>query len=220
VSRFGPPERLVEALRPLDLRFTPEKQTAALATYRLLARGQAVTGHALAAELAWDPARARAFLDELPRAERDGDGRVIGFGGLTLRPTPHQLLLGAQVLHSWCAWDALFLPVVLGRPSFVRSRCAGSGVPVTLSVGPDAIADRHPATLTLSFARPGHDAPADVRGRFCSLVHFFADQAAAQEWAHHHPGTFPVDADDAFEVGREVVLARYRDALAGRGTRW
>lgn len=206
-------ERLVEALQPLDRRLTPDEQTAAVGTYRLLARGRAVTGHVLAAEIGWDAGRAGAFLAELPRAERDGDGRVIGFGGLTLRPTSHRLTLGAQVLHTWCAWDALFLPVVLGRGATIGSRCPGTGVPVALRVEPHAIVERRPAALVLSFVRPRRDTAADVRGRFCSLVHFFTDRTAAADWTRQHPGTFPLDVDDAFELGRRVVLDRYGGAL-------
>lgn len=45
----------------------------------------------------------------------DGEGRVLGFGGLTVAPMHHRFEVGGRILWTWCAWDSLFIPGTLGR---------------------------------------------------------------------------------------------------------
>ncbi|MHB1834417.1 MAG: organomercurial lyase [Solirubrobacteraceae bacterium] len=51
-----------------------------------------------------------------PRVFRDGDGRVVGFMGLSVVEFGgHRIELDGRRLTAWCAWDTLFLPGLLGR---------------------------------------------------------------------------------------------------------
>ncbi len=71
-------------------------------------------------------------LECWPNVERDQQGRVVGFSGLTLRPTAHSLRVGDRQLYAWCAWDTLFLPALLdetaGDPCSGRTTDADEAV--------------------------------------------------------------------------------------------
>src|SRR4051812_15364564 len=93
----------------------------ALSLLRLLAEGQPVDAAALARVSARTEAEVRAQVQAWPNVERDEPGRVVGFSGLTLRPTAHSFRVGEQKLHAWCAWDTLFLPALLDETAQIRS---------------------------------------------------------------------------------------------------
>src|SRR2546422_6561781 len=45
----------------------------------------------------------------------DDEGRVLGFGGLAAAPMHHRLEVDGRTLWTWCAWDSLFIPEILGK---------------------------------------------------------------------------------------------------------
>lgn len=74
--------------------------------------------------------------------ERDQNGAVVGFSGLTLRPTAHTFVVGGRRLHTWRAWDALFLPVMLattarepGKTPILMARCSTCRPPSRSAAG-------------------------------------------------------------------------------------
>ncbi len=67
-------------------------------------------------------ANAVAWLQAHGRLERDGD-LLIGAHGLTRRPTAHTLAIGEQRLHTWCAYDAVAIPVALGETARATTTC-------------------------------------------------------------------------------------------------
>lgn len=202
-------DRLFDAVRPLGAAFDDDERRAARAVYRLLVDGCPVTARAVAAATGWHPRRAGRFIDDLPHAEHDDQGRVVGFGGLTLRRTAHRVVVDGAVRYAWCAWDTLFLPIALDADVKVTSTCPQTGREVVLTVGPSGVVERDPATAVLSFVRPDGDAAADLHGGFCALIHFFTDDDAATAWTAGVPGTFPLDLDDAFDLGRRCIHDRY-----------
>ena len=197
---------------------TPDAQErhAARTLYRLLADGQPATLDRLAAALGWERSRVERYLDRLPNVERDDRGAVVGFGGLTLRPTAHRIRVRGQVRHAWCAWDCLFLPVALDAEIEVGSRCPYTGVPVRLRVAPTGVVAREPPSVVLSFVDPEAVDLTDLRASFCSAVRFLADGAAAAE-AEQAPGSLVLDLDDAFELGRRMIVERCGLCRPARG---
>ena len=114
-----------------------EDAPLALTLVRQLARGKPVTEAALAAAGNRTTDEIAAQLARWPNIERDADAAVIGFSGLTLRSTAHSFQVEGRPLHTWCAWDTLFLPGMLGVTARVRSNCPVSGRAVDLVVAPD-----------------------------------------------------------------------------------
>src|SRR5947208_260834 len=168
---------LLRVFPPLDER----GRGIALQTYRELARGAPV-----------EPAKeALAQLRGWPGVYFDDQERVIGFWGLTIVPMPHRLRIGERRLYAWCAWDTLFLPMLLDARVGVESACRASGEPVRLTVTPTGLDSAAPAETVVSFLLPRAEAVnANVITSFCHFVHFFRSPAVASDWLAQRPGMF------------------------------
>jgi alkylmercury lyase len=199
-------EQVFPALDPADQRLS-------LALYRELARGAPVAVLASLTGLAVEEVDRR--LRAWPGVVYDDAHRVVGYWGLTISHTAHRLRIGGRDLYTWCAWDTLFLPELLGANAEVRSVCRGSSQLVELTVGASAIESKDPATLWVSFLLPDTDAMrANLVASFCHYVHFFRSPDAARSWLEEHPGTFLLSLADAYEVGRRGNRSRYGGLLS------
>ena len=163
-----------------------EDASLALTLVRLLARGQPVTKATLAAAANRTTDEVAAQLARWPNIERDADDAVIGFSGLTLRPTAHSFHVEGRPLHAWCAWDTLFLPRMLGATARVRSTCPVSGRAVNLVVAPDRVEHADPEGVHVSFPPLGTTDTTDITATFCCHVHFLAGADAARNWQEAH----------------------------------
>jgi hypothetical protein len=160
----------------------------------------------LAQALAFDPGRVAQTLEALDRQgriRRDQAGAVTGSHGLSLTPTPHELLLEhpggrAQRYWTWCAWDAVGILAALDASGRIRSTSPSSGATIELDFdhGQPRDPDRE---LVVFFAdvdcctpATGADEDADGCGsgsvvdEWCPLVNFFEHADAAQAWAAEH----------------------------------
>lgn len=196
-------EPLFPALDELDRRLS-------LALYRELARGAPARLNELLDKLEIDAADGTRRVRSWPGVYYDGEQRIIGYWGLGLGRTRHRLLVGAQELFAWCAWDTLFLPALLDARAEVESICRGTGQAVKLAVGTTGIESAHPPALAVSFVVPEERAVrADVIASFCRYVHLFSTEEAACGWREQHPAAFLLPLSEAFEVGRLVNRRRY-----------
>lgn len=202
-------DRLFDAVVAADTTTGAEAPRLISALYRMLAfDGQPVTPARLATEVGWDVPHSQDLLNRLPNVEADDRGAVIGFGGLSLRPTAHQTVIAGRVRYAWCAWDTLFLPVALDTTIEVRSHCPRTGRSVRLTVAPTGVVDRTPADTALAFVHPDAVDTDDLRGSFCADVNFLAGPAATMHGRDHGAGLLVLDLDDAFELGRRMIVNR------------
>jgi len=196
-------EQLVATIRAARPRFDEEEQRIALALYRLLALGAPVAGDALAQAADVPTERVGEMLDESPEVFRDGDQRVVAFGGLSLDATKHRFEVDERRLFTWCAWDTLFLPELLDRTARVTSKCPVTGRAIELTVTPNGVDHVNPADAVLSMRAPtdccGGD---DLIARFCRHVHFFASPDAAEPWLADQGDGFVLSIEEGFELGR------------------
>ena len=145
--------RLEPHLRP----FSPEEQRAAVALYRELAKGKAVDADQLGRALGVSAADAQALLQRDPMkcfGYADDQGRVLGFGGLAVAPMHHRFEVEGRTLWTWCAWDSLFIPEILGRSARVTSPDPETGEIVRLIVTPDRVELVVPDGTVVSFIQP------------------------------------------------------------------
>src|SRR5688572_31856238 len=84
------------------------EQRVALTLYELLAEGGPVPSDVLARSSGITPAETKRMLSSWPGVYHDDDGRIIGYGGLTIAETKHCMRLGRNTRYAWCAWDTLF----------------------------------------------------------------------------------------------------------------
>lgn len=113
-----------------------------LAIYRHFAEtGQRPSLDEVAQRVQADAASVREAYAKL-RAQRvlvlEPDGSSIRmappFSGV---PTAHTVEAGSIRYYANCAWDAFGVAAALGKPATIHSRCAQSGEPIQLRVGPE-----------------------------------------------------------------------------------
>jgi alkylmercury lyase len=208
-------DKLTAAVTDLDA----TGQRIGLTLLRLLALGDPVSPELVAETAGLDEPRVGAELDRWPGVFFDQRGRVIAYAGISVREMGHHRLhLHGRALSTWCAYDTLFLPQLLGQTVAVSSRCPVTDEEISLTVGADGVRDLHPEQTVVSFLVPDSPFDADVIQSFCHYVHFFASEEAAAVWTSSHGGTFTISVEDAFHVGRLVNHARFGQALAGVST--
>jgi alkylmercury lyase len=195
-------------------RNTADIQHLSLATYRLLALGQPVSTGALAKILDMQEGEVSALLDTFPPSvlERDDEGSIVAFIGLSLSPTAHRFVLEGRTLYTWCVLDALFLPELLGERARVATNCPGSGSAIALEVAPDRIVASSPPGVVMSTVAPDAQSCRDnLRGAFCSQVNLFTSADSFTAWAKAHPGVAYVPLAEAFDLARARNRGRFPD---------
>ncbi len=202
--------------------FSPEEQRAAVPLLRELAKGQPVDAAQLGRALGVAADEARAFLNrESIKAfvAPDGDGRLQGFFGLSVAPMHHRLEVDDRTLWTWCAWDTIFMPEILGKRARVVSPDPETGEPVQLVVTPQEIESAEPGNAVVSFLLPDADDfvnSANVITKFCHFIFFFASRASGERWVAKHPGTFLYSLDEAFALARRLNARNFGSELARR----
>jgi alkylmercury lyase len=201
-------DQLSAALNAAAPTLDADDRSLARALYRALATGEPATEGTLATTVDRSTNDVRATLASWPGVYRDDADRIIGFWGLSLVEMPHTLNINGTQLFAWCAWDTLFLPAVLDATARIESRDPHNGHTVRLTVDSDRVTDRSYPGMVVSFVLPEAPLAGDVIADFCHYVHFFTDGRSASAWTAAHDGTFAVDLDDAFELGRRWNAAR------------
>lgn len=181
-------------------------QRLALGVYRRLALGRPVPVGQVAQSVGLSAQRAEEIIGGWPGVYRDAHAEIVGFWGLTIRQlTPtHRISIEGHDLYAWCAWDALFLPGLIGKVARVQSECPTTGETISIEVGPDGVQDRSRPAAVVSFLLPERALDADVIEGFCHFVLFFASQDAGSAWVRDHERTFLLSLGEAFELGRLV----------------
>ena len=191
-----------------------EEQRLAAAVLRLLAAGQPVPIPAAAAAARLPGARAGQLLRSWPAVFWDGQDRVTGFWGLALAEMPHRIRHAGTDLYAWCAWDPLFLALVIGDLE-VATTDPVTGQAITYRISGDgAITGASHPDAVLSFLRPGQPWDDDVMTTFCHYVLHFTSPATAAQWTAARPGTFAISLQDAAELARRHAARAFAAARA------
>jgi alkylmercury lyase len=186
----------------------------ARALLRKLACGEPVSAAMLASAADRDEREVSSALARWPNVRRDEQGRVVAFGGLSLRPTEHRFAVAGRQLYTWCAWDTLFVPELLNEQAHAESTCPVTGAAVRLTIAPGRVIASQPADVWVSFPPPEQTSTDDIIDSFCCHVHFLAEREAAARWLTGNDGALALSLDDAFALGR---LATRALAVTGGG---
>ena len=200
--------------------FSLKDQHTALAIYRELAQGEPVDDTHLAGALgvSLEEASVRRSSPALEGLTYlDPEGRIIGFGGLATVPMHHEFVVNGRKLWTWCAWDSLFIPELLGAEARVVSPDPGTKTPVRLSVTPDGVRQVEPDGAVVSFVHTNAEvfttSAENVMASFCHYVFFFESRESGEAWAAEHPDTFLYGVDDAVTLAHRLNARNFGDAL-------
>jgi alkylmercury lyase len=167
------------------------KRRVALATYRRLARGKPASPQEIATQAVVGEEEVRRILAQWIGVYRDREGNVIAFWGLATPEMKHHFEVDGVRLHTWCAWDTLFLPALLRKTARVESPCGTSGEIVRLTISPAGVESAEPPSPVLSFLDPvASKFQENVIQNFCHYVHFFRSTPDGEAWITKNPGTF------------------------------
>jgi alkylmercury lyase len=148
----------------------------------------------------------------------DGQGRVLGFGGLSVMPMRHSFEVEGHNLSTWCAWDSLFIPEILGHSARVSSTDPETGETIRLVVTPERIESVEPSETVVSFVEPEaqvfSSSAANVMAKFCHFVFFFSSLQSGERWADKHPGTFLYSLEEAFALAKRLNARNFGAELA------
>jgi len=202
----------------LDLSPKPDdtKRRIALSTYRRLVRGVPASPEEIASDAGRSGEEVKRILGDWIGVYTDAERRVYGFWGLAIPEMKHRFEVDGARLHTWCAWDAIFLPELLQRTARVESVCAQSGQPVRLTVSPTGVESAEPAAPFISFLLPDACQGSDIIQRFCHYVNFFRSRADGEAWIAKTPGTFLLTLDDGVELARLKNQAQFGALLEER----
>lgn len=202
-------ERIVGAVPQFD----PTGRRVAVRLYRLLAEGNPVSIGRLAKALNLPGETVSEVLSRY-LVFYDEQGAVIGFGGLTVAEMPpHLLRVEGRILYTWCAWDSLFIPSILGKAADVTSCDPLTRTPISLTVASDGVKHVRPETTEISFLTPDRTFDRSIIVNFCRFVHFFSSREAGGAWTARHPETFLLSVEDAFALGQLTNAQNFGEAL-------
>jgi len=211
---------LFSKIRPAFPDLSEQEQHVGLRLYQLLLAGEPVPTEEIVTSVgksSIDPHRAlEGGLRNL--VLYDEQQRLIGFAGLAVTPTAHGLLVNGKQLFTWCAWDTLFIPELIGAECAVRSQCAETHVEINVVVTPRRVESVDPAETVVSFVVPDtdfcHCSTHQRIAGFCNHVHFLANEQAGEAWSRQRDGVILLSLDDAFTLGKMLNATRYPAALA------
>lgn len=92
----------------------------------------------------------------------------------------------------------------------VISACPVTAETIRFTVTPEQTRDLDPKAAMISLViRDETTCSSTVRETFCNSSHFFASQEAAGRWQHAHPDALLLEVEEAYQVAKFVVQARY-----------
>jgi alkylmercury lyase len=188
---------------------TPDKTRIALAIYQELTKGSPIPAtefERLMGALGVPADLVRAAASQW--LEFDPSGNLTGFGGLTLRPTTHALVLGGRRYYLWCALDGFLVAHALALPVCIETRCPATGTPIEVAASHHGVEHVQPSSAVMSVVVPastGACCVADTRGGFCDFVNFYVSEQIAVD-ALKGGGATVLSMDQAFALGGLLTL--------------
>ncbi len=193
-----------------------QAQRMVVAMYRLLAEAKPVS----AARFADAVQKPREVVEQIVATvpaealDRDDEGNVVAFAGLTLQKTEHRMEIDGRTLHGWCAFDTLFITALLGKTAEITSNDPVSGERIHFRFGPSGY--EGPADVVMSLLDVAPDEMRNnVRAAFCHNVYFFAHDETARRYVQDHPDVVTIPLPDAITMATQWNERIYGDALEG-----
>ena len=190
------------------------EQRLAQTIYQQLAVGKPLSIERLAKELGRSIDQIKRTLDQWGGTFYEDDAHIVGFWGIAVGETRHRMEMNGSISYAWCAWDALFIPELVGTMARITSTCASSGKTIRLSVSPEGVQADEPKDIVVSFLIPEQEKiQENITTSFCHYVYFFHSREEGEAWIVQHENTFLLILKEAFELGKKVNASRYADVL-------
>jgi len=199
-------EKIAEALFIFIPEMNPDEQKLSLSLYNRLALGKPVTTADLADEAAVSIKESESFLKERFGVYADEKGNVIGYLGLATLEMRYRLYTKGKQLYTWCAWDGLFIPPLLGEKADIETKDPNTGKKIEISVAVDGSARSDSGDVVMSVLIPNvseEEFAEDIISSFCHHVYFFESRESALEFIASKEEQYVIlSLDDAVKLSR------------------
>lgn len=190
-------------------KFEPGEAQLLIKVMRAVGEGQPVNSEQasdLIAEVGIDEAKAEELLRAV--TERNDDDSIISIAGLSQNPDwAHRFNVNGNSLRTWCAWDTLFIPLLLNQTATVESESPASKETVRVTVTPEGVVETSPAEAVVSVVVLDNGPVGSVEeawAQFCHQVYFFTSREEADAWTSERDDIEILTVDEAFELGRHA----------------
>lgn len=191
-----------------------QEQAVSLKLFHLLAEGTPVDVNSLAESVSLSQSTVKEMIQKWPDVYYDGEQHIIGYGGLTFKPTKHKIMFDNRTLYTWCAWDTLFLPAILGKTLEIESHCPIDDSIVKIRVNQEGVKSIEPKEAVISFMLPSKECiQKDIQSNFCHYINFFPSTEIGHEWIKEHSKTYIISIEEAFKIGQLKNQAQFGKKL-------
>ena len=134
------------------------------------------------------------------RIELDDD-TIIGVAGLTSTTTAHALRLPDADMHTWCALDAIGIPIGFGVHAELTTDCPYCSRQLQIRFADD---EAHGDDDLVLFCPAG--SCKNVRADFCTSTNLFCNRGHLAAWRHRsgRPQGAQLSLGEAVDLGREM----------------
>jgi len=215
-SNHSPSNQLEDILYAFPdwfLDFDEEAKIISLELYQLLAKGKPVSKQVLAEKTEKPLGEIEKMLNSWSGIYFNDEDEIIGYWGLTIVQMPHQFIINDITLYTWCAWDALFIPTLIGETALIESQCPISNQLIKLTVTPDGVQTVIPSSAIVTFIEPPESEKIqdNVVDSFCHYVHFLNSSNEIKAWESEQQGKFIyLTIDESFLLGKMKNEAQYK----------
>jgi alkylmercury lyase len=205
------PSEIAKMLRQSGIppHFEPDQSRLLIQVWRLVADGRPVPPgqiEQIASNLRMPLDEATSFINRV--SERDSEGNIVGTVGLSQKKHPHMFEVDGRALATWCAWDSLFLPLILKQTARVESYCPATEKKIRLTITPERVEQYEPASVVVSMVTPklqkkGLKNVEDAWMIFCNHVHFFDSHEVASKWlSGRNLEPIVLSVEESYQLGR------------------
>jgi len=190
-------------------------QTLALKLFKRLILGAPVSMQSLALDMNCAKELVQSALDELPAVYFNSNGDVESFWGLAINyKSPHVLIINGESTNTWCAWDALFIPSLVGERAEVKLTCPVTDHVNQLKLGREGITETSNEKAVISFIVPDERTINSIPN-FCHYIHGFKSKEYFERWRADgkRKECFSLTLQEAFELGALKNQYQYGDVL-------
>jgi len=188
-----------------------DEQVVALTIYQLMAQtGKPVAVQQVADFLGRSTSEVANLISPWNDIQINGNNDIDAFMGLTTKFTRHRLHVNGNDLYTWCAWDTLFIPRLLGMPAQIYSLSPVDETPIELSIQGYQVEHSSSRDIVVSFRMPDENfSLKKIVSHFCCHIHFFENNEVGQRWRVDRPGIQLLTLEAAIEMGRMFNQSRF-----------
>ena len=189
------------------------KKELALEIYRRLGKGQPVSLDDLLADKEISLEEAKEFLDSSGGVFYNDDGDIVGFWGIAVQKMAHKIITDQQTIYGWCAWDALFIPQLLGEAATIESLSPTKEI-IKLKLSEQGDVLEGSENIMVSFIEPDAGKMMEnVVANFCHYIFLFKDKSSGEQWVKEHEGTYLLPLQDVINLSKEKNLRQFGNLL-------